>query len=570
MRTLGSVPVASLLLSSILSFPPPSPPGQTEPAPPSVAVSGPQTAAEELYRQASHEAAAVQLFEVAQGRQSGDPARAQFWLAKSLFRAGYPAASLAAFDRILQQGPTHPYHRATLPWLAALSRSLPGGADVVARVGTFRGADLEDEALDDVRDELYFLLGRHRYESGKLGEAIALFSLVPHDSDYFVPAQFLIGVAETRELHGPEAVEGFKQVLRANAQQREQWQDEGKNLHRLRQLRFRIDRLEGAGKKRRADRLRRRMQRALDVTESELAVIESNERFEDRARLGLGYVLYQVGQFDRAMVYFDGIHSSSPYWLDAILAAAWAEFRAVEVDEGNANRHYQRTLGHVHTLGTPVFADRMYPEAPILKAVTYYFNCRYGAAKAAITEFHERYGSTRTLLRNMLDGAPEDFQLYELTTAIREDRSSLDPFVAGVASHALSDQAIERNYAYVTALDAEEKRLSEASGELRDGPLGEHVLEGLDLARSLAMEKTGALARQRLEEVVAEVARQERTAIKIEYEILNRLKAKGPDKPGEKQKPFVDREHEVYAYNGEIWADELGYYNYAVTSLCSE
>ena len=84
----------------------------------------------------------------------------------------------------------------------------------------------------------------------------------------------------------------------------------------------------------------------------------------------LGYIFYQVGKFETAIKYFDKIPMESPYWLDGVFAAAWSEFRLVEVEPDDANRHYQRTLGYIHTLNAPFFYDYLYPEAIVLKAVT--------------------------------------------------------------------------------------------------------------------------------------------------------------------------------------------------------
>ena len=42
---------------------------------------------------------------------------------------------------------------------------------------------------------------------------------------------------------------------------------------------------------------------------------------------------------------------------------------AHEVEPDNANRHYQKTLGYIHTLNAPFFFDYLYPEALILKKV---------------------------------------------------------------------------------------------------------------------------------------------------------------------------------------------------------
>jgi hypothetical protein len=253
-----------------------------------------------------------------------------------------------------------------------------------------------------------------------------------------------------------------------------------------------------------------------------------------------------------------------------VFAASWSEFRLVEVDPEHANRHYQRTLGYIHTLNAPFFYDYLYPEASVLKAVTYYFNCRYGPAKRSIDEFTERYIKTKQDLQSVLDQAPEDFELYELTVQIREGESTLDPFVEKVARKSLQDKTLEKFYAYTAQLEKEETMLSESSSTFQASGVGDLISENLDLTLSAAKESTGSEARGRLQKQIKEIKDLEREAIKVEYEILNKLKTVGAEAVGELQKPVIDSEHEIYNYNGEYWQDELGYYYYKVTSVCAE
>lgn len=570
-RTLLSLPVAfSLALASGTAIagpppppgggPPPPPGGGGAPPPPPGAKakegSGPpaapvkegvaseeQKAAEAAYkeRKPNYAQIATTLKKIADGSSPGDPARAQFWLGKTLFQMGYYGASLATFTTIVEAGPQHPYHQLTLPWLASLSRVLPEGAGVLEKVGTYRADSLEAEQFDGVRDELYYLLGRYNYQKGDLGQAIALLSLVPDQSDFYIPSQYFLGVAETREFHGQEAVAAFKNVLRKNIQMRGD-----------------------------ADAKRKAKKKKKDMTSVELDFAEQNQRFEELANIALGYIFYQVGKFDTAIKYFDRVPMQSPYWLDAVFAASWSEFRLVEVEPDLANRHYQRTLGYIHTLNAPFFYDYLYPEALVLKSVTYYFNCRYGPAKRAIDEFNARYVKTKEDLQAVLDRAPEDYELYELTVAIREGNSDLDPFVEKVARKSLQDKTLEKYYAYVDRLETEEGMLQGESSEFKNGPVGDLITEDLDLTLSAAKEATGAEARERLGKQIAEIKALQREAIKVEYEILNKLKTVGEEGVGELLKPQVDKEHEIYNYNGEYWQDELGYYYYKITSVCVE
>ena len=518
-------------------------------------VSGSQTEAESQYQAGNYEAAAVQFRAIATGQSGGDGPRAQFWLGKTLYKLEFYGAALAIFDQIVQAGPSHPYHRVTLPWLASMSRVLPEGAGVLEKVGTYKPSELEHEAFDEVRDELYYLLGRFYYLKGDLGQAIALLTQVPNESDFYIPAQFFMGVAETRELKAEPAVAAFKEVLRKNLQLRE-----GEDRQRARKRK----------KKERLARLSIRKRKKLGLTEAELEFDEQNERFFELASLSLGFIFYQVGKFSTAIKYFDRVPMTSPYWLDAVFAGAWSEFRMGEVEPELANVHNQRTLGYIHTLNAPFFHDYLYPEALVLKADIYYYNCQYGPAKGAIDEFNERYLKTKEDLQTIVSSAPDDFAFYEITLDIRRGKSSHDPFVEKVAQKALQDKTLERNYAYVERLEYEIEKLKEMGADFRDGGVGDLISENVDLTLSLAKEQTGALARKRLLSKITEIKKLERDAIKVEYEILNKLKELGVETPNQMQKPTVDREHEIYNYNGEYWQDELGFYYYKVNSVCKE
>lgn len=527
--------------------------------PPSAEATGVLKEAEDQYKAEKYNEAAKTFHAVAAGKTPGDVARGQFWLGKTLYKLEFYAASLAVFSEIVNAGPSHPYHKLTLPWLASLSRELPEGAGVLEKVGTYKPADLEDSAFDEVRDELYYLLGRFFYQKGDLGQAIALLGQVPDNSDYYIAAQFFLGVAETREYHGKQAVDAFKNVLRKNIQLKEAAEKDKKKLKK-----------EAKAKAKLAKKAKKSGKSGVVV--EEVSKEEEQQRFEERANLSLGYIFYQVGKFETANKYFDKILLESPYYLDSILASAWSEFRLVEVEPEKANLHYQRTLGYIHTLNAPFFYDYLYPEAVILKAVTYYFNCRYGPAKRAVEEFNRRYPKTRNDLKELLSKAPEDFALFDLSVKIRNGDSGLDPFVEEVAQKTLQDKTIEKFYAYVVELEREQEAFEGMSNDFKSSDLGDRISEDIDTALSAAKEATGAIARNRLTIQINEINALEREAIKIEYEILNRIKAGGEGAPTERRpdKPKIDSEHEIYNYNGEYWKDELGYYNYKVTSLCKE
>ena len=174
-----------------------------------------------LYDGEDYYSASIELNKVVEG-ESGDTEpnkqKAEFWMGKALYNMKFYSASLSYFDRIVQKGPSHAYYNATLKWLASLSRQLPDSTGILEKIGKYNRAELDQPALEKVRDELYFLLGKYYYQKGQFKEAVELFQAVPATSDSYVEAKLFEGATHVRQYEAKPAVEAFKEVLRAAAQ----------------------------------------------------------------------------------------------------------------------------------------------------------------------------------------------------------------------------------------------------------------------------------------------------------------------------------------------------------------
>ncbi len=511
------------------------------------------------------EYAAIAFARAAGDLSSPDPA-ARWGLARSLQRLGFLASARALFLEIADASRADPYRRRALPWLAALARALEPDDEVLAAIATYGPADLEDAQFEDVREELYFMLGRAYYERGDLERAIAAFSEVGREAVDYTRAQYLTGVAHTRLWKGREAVAAFKNVLRAQAELRAELGP--KQLRRADRFARRRDRLQARHRTKALDRLADRMQRK-GLTFTDLDEIEATQRHDEMASLAMAYVFYQTGQLALARKYFERVPQESPYWLDAIFGKAWTEFVAAYRDLANENRHYQRALGHIHTLRAPFFPYRLYPETPLLESEIFYFNCQYRLAALALDEFDRRYAVVGRSLDELLDDHPEDFALYELDRALQDGKSPLPEPLTRVLEGLLDNKLLDQRRSLVERLDEERALLRRMPDAFRDGPLGERVEEDIELAVSVAREAAGAAVRQRLHGAVRQIQHFERNAIKIRYELEPKL-VSAPGTPNDKQRPRVSADEERYGYNGEYWQDELGQYNYEITNVCRD
>ncbi|HVR64112.1 MAG TPA: hypothetical protein VMU50_19570, partial [Polyangia bacterium] len=174
-----------------------------------------------LYDADDFSQASIELNKVIEGETGdteGNKQKAEFWMGKALYNMKYYSAALSYFDRVVQKGPAHAYYRATLKWLASLSRQLPDSTGILEKIGKYNRAELDEPALEKVKDELYFLLGKFNYQKGNFKEAVALFGAVPPSSEFYVQAKLFEGATHVRELKAKPAVEAFKEVLRVSTE----------------------------------------------------------------------------------------------------------------------------------------------------------------------------------------------------------------------------------------------------------------------------------------------------------------------------------------------------------------
>ncbi|HZS41584.1 MAG TPA: hypothetical protein VFF06_32360 [Polyangia bacterium] len=483
-----------------------------------------------LYESDDYPMSSIELNKVIEGQTGDDESnkqRAEFYMGKALFNMKYYSASLSYFDRIVQKGPEHKYYAKTLQWLASLSRFLPESAGVLEKIGKYTRQDLDQPALEPVKDELYYLLGRYHYSKGNFNDAVGLFGAIPEKSEFYPKAKFFEGITYVRENKGKDASESFKAILRKV----KQYPDPDKVPKVLRE-------------------------------------------FEELANLSLGRVFYTTRQYQQSIKYFerlpgpDSRGGASPDWLPSLFEASWAYFML----DGDS-----KALGNIHSINSPYFESEFYPESYILKAVIYFNRCNYDRSAEAIAEFNSIYPGLKKELDEVLSKYPDNAQFFDEVAKIRSGEAGLSPRVQRAADNALDDRTLAKNIDYVNELDRELKALDRADPAWKSTAVAGNILQDLTLQKSLAANEAGNLARQRLQRLSTEIQELVKQAIKVEYETLNAEKGKltaGVQDTGINPNAknyntiVIDDEHQQWPFRGEYWKDELGYYRFKVQNKC--
>ena len=502
-----------------------------EEAPPPPAEGPPSEAlanALRLYQQEAYREGAVQFQRVVEGQTRDAPAnvqKAQFFLGKCLFHLRFYQSALSVFEEIVQQGGTHTYFRATLQWLAQLSRELPEPAGIIGLTGNY-GDSLEvlsEFNTDETRDlyfELLYLMGRHWYAQGEFTAARRFFLEVGEESRYFYHSRFFAGITHVRERHAQPSVRMFRQI---------------------------IDRLD-----------------------DQLFLSREERRFRDLAWLSLARIYYSTRHWDSAIEAWNRIPPSSEYWLDALFEQSWARF---QIDQ------FDRALGNIHTLNSPFFETAFYPEAMVLQAVIYFGQCQYDRAEQSVNTFTETYQPIRDELESSIQQFENNAAFFEFLRRVQEGRAELSTDVARVVRDALSDRTVLRNIEYVRVLDEEEERLNNMPPAFRNSTVGARILQDIAAARAVAVDNAGNLARGRYRRLLEELQELLNQSTAILIEILNARRGQLTQEILDEQEmsaaptqqataPEGDAEHVIWPFNGEYWRDELGFYRQPIASQC--
>ncbi|MEZ4254345.1 MAG: hypothetical protein R3A78_01310 [Polyangiales bacterium] len=494
-----------------------------------------------LYQQERYEEAAVQFQRVVEGESQDAPAnvqKAQFFLGKSLYHLRFYQSALAIFDEIGQAGKAHLYFGQTLQWLAQLASQLPEPAGIIEKVGRY-GVDQLEQFNNSESAELYnqllYLMGRFKYAQGEFDAAVELFQKVQSSSPYYVHAKFFEGITHVRLRKARPAIQSFRSVVDG-------------------------------------------------IEKGDVKGIEDEERLLNLARISLARTYYTAAsradaatgerQVDgkilgNAVEMWSKVDQGSEYWLDSMFEESWAFFLADE---------YSRALGNIHTIYSPYFEDSYYPEALVVKAVTFFVNCQLDNADAMVAKFHERYDPVATELEATLKTYEGDnTKFFEFLKKVRAGKANLSPRIRAIVSTALSDRMLLRNLEYVSVLEGEQERLNKSPTPFKNSNLGARILQDIAVAQSFAIDSTGDLARGRYERLIEELQELMTQIDTVQIEITtarrgnisrsaqDQMTAAARSGGGDVE---VDEEHQVWPFDGEYWRDELGFYRQQVTNQC--
>jgi TolA-binding protein len=515
---------------------------------------------------------------------------AEYQIAKALYRMRMYHSALLSFGKILDKGVEHKYFKTSLEWLFFISHKITDQSEVLKDIARYSDIEFPKK----YRDEFLFLLAKYFYFRAldlEKGVAVAAKPKPKTEKPKTAPAEdfgFDLGGGgdepakkaddqgggegfgldlEVEKKTAPTAlptdVVGFLSKAKALILQigeNSKFYPRGKYLEGI------ILYKQG------------NFQDSVEAFKNTVRLLHPKTgKFRDdwlreKAFFQLARVHYEHKQFNYALFYYNHIHRDSEAWLESLFEASWAWFRLGK---------YQKSLGNLITLDSPFFREEYFPEGLVLKAVTYYENCRYPESNQIVREFKARFTPLHQELEKLLAkaGSPESY--YKKLLAIQKAPPSgkSGKMLRRILKVALADKDLGLLNASVLEIEKEIKRIHRAKASFARSKVAESMVEFLKRRKTELMKKAGGLTKRRLEQerdflgsLMSQALRIKLENDTAELDVLKKIEA-GEQDLGPTLLPYdwsaaTDDEKLYWPYQGEYWRDELGTYEYTLTWGC--
>lgn len=487
--------------------------------PPAALGGYPQGAA--AFRNKDYAAAATEFFQAyAYPKEKGEKRKSEFGLAQSLQQLNMLYASSKYYSLIVRRGP-----KADNPFFTKALEEL-GNVNASLSLGQshivqlFRTPIETSEIPGRARGFYFYYQGIEAFNKRAFEESKPFFDRVPAGSPYYLRALLHLGVIANISGRHSSAISYFEKVIRGSAED------------------------------------------------------ESGDYLREVANLNVARVHYETRRYREALAFYNQISRDSDSWLQAIFESAWAFFMY---------QKHNNVLGQIHTLHSPFFDTRFYPESYVLQAITFLRLCRYDQVKLSLTKFKERYGPVFADVRDMLKKYEGDskgfftliykYRSGELNTykngwAVLDSVSRTDPYKEAGDTIRYSDREIAR--------------LSSFQGRWASSGLQDDLIRFLQDKKKVAVADAGRRLYDSARDSYEYLQNLSSQTKLINAEMLlgkiDALRAKLNVGTSEKKINFiggmtplaVGDELEYWPFNREYWEDELGAYVYNVDSVCGK
>lgn len=440
---------------------------------------------------------------------------ATFGLAKALYQEGILSGASTPLLEVLMAGADRPHFVEAFRMLEELSSRIGYNPPILEELTRFYVGDKNER----FQSEFNYYMGKFFYGYNRMDLALEYLDQVPESATDYPESRYLAGVARL-----DPAVNDIPGALR-------------------------------------------NFEAAILAAEAEPG---GNEDILQLGYLALARVFFEVGFFDVALFYYQKIPSESSRHADAVFESAWSYFM---------KNDFKRALGTFHTLQSPYYSQRYYPDLYILESTVYLNQCMFPKSQRALAEFKSRYLDQRPLLQAYLENTFEPEAYWQMMEDAYKPGESA-PIPRLFTNAVLESLPFYNVHRVVRALQAERAALNANISAL--GDFGQQVLERVEEQLELKVQEGGIIVQQRLTAVDQELENWELRSLQIEFDIdseerqqlQQRLQNPNYEAPEAAEAGttlmVVADDWQPWPFEGEYWLDEVASYRSQMRTECIE
>ena len=290
--------------------------------------------------------------------------------------------------------------------------------------------------------------------------------------------------------------------------------------------------------------------------------------------LNMARIHYEKNNFRLAFQNYASIQRDDEYWLDTIFESAWAFYLL---------QKHNHVLGNIHTILSPFYNNRFYPEAYILQAITFLRLCRYRQVQASQRLFKSTYKPINlSLKRLMQEYADNPKEFFNIIKAYQNGSLSQYEKAWPVLNHLARTNIFKTSFQTIRRAENELAKLSNTPVSWRQVGLEDELGDFLDKKRSAAVLVGGRnlidITKETLGYLRSLTSQTDFIQLEINLGKISRLRTQlkvavslNEEKTrfiGGLQELTIGQALEYWPFQGEYWEDELGGYVFNIDSKC--
>ncbi|MEI6397175.1 MAG: hypothetical protein WCO71_00250 [Pseudomonadota bacterium] len=313
--------------------------------------------------------------------------------------------------------------------------------------------------------------------------------------------------------------------------------------------------------------------RAISYFEATRGASGADEWVREQANLNIARVHYETKNFSQSLQFYAQIPRESDNWLEAIFESGWAFFLMTK---------HNNVLGNIHTLHSPFFENRFFPESYILQAITYLRLCRYDEVQASLEKFRDRYKPVFKDISGLLtEYKGKKSEMFRLVYDYRNGNLNSFRSAWSILDALSRSDAYKESARAVRYSDAEIARLSGIGGKWGSSGLTEDLKDFLSKKKQVAKADSGdklfdqaAASLEYLRTLSNQTKLIQADMFEGRVDTIRRSLnvTQANDRKvfiGGLQPLQIDQQLEYWPFQGEYWEDELGYYVYNLDDKCN-